>query len=305
MGGGGGIVFSDRTTRSSPFTHPNPRHPFCPGPNAPVALTAIRGYLLAATSAAGLFAYNTTALRFHDAGSSSSGGGGSGLPSLVFHLPSPRTGSDSDSGSDSPYHPPPPLLAVSIPRPLFGPGPGGSGKPPPSPPPILLLQGPDGRLRLWESLLPYARPRPIDLFWVRIPLMLVALGLVLFWHWQKQQHSHKAALLGGGGGAGRRGLFGGGGGGGGGGRRRWQGRYEEEGEEEDEDATMNIGLRPPGEVFGEGVEGEELRFMRAALQEVRQAREAGGAGFGGRSEMEEAEMEEVLRRERARIERWR
>ncbi len=167
-------------------------------------------------------------------------------------------------------------------------------------------------MRAWESLLPYARPPPIDLFWVRIPLMLLALGLVLFWQYQKQaQHQH-ATLLGGGGG--RRGLFGGGGGGGGG-RRRWRGRLKDvreeeeddllEEEDDDEELTQGIGVRPPGqrgyEVGGDsyggegaGGESEELRYMRAALQEVR-----------GKSTMEEHEMEEMLRREQARIERWR
>jgi hypothetical protein len=78
----------------------------------------------------------------------------------------------------------------------------------------------------------------------------------------------------------------------------------EEEDDEDEDPTQGIGLRPPGQrgyelagdAYGEGAEGEteELRYMRVALQQVR-----------GKSTMEEQEMEEVLRRERARIERWR
>lgn len=83
---------------------------------------------------------------------------------------------------------------------------------------------------------------------------------------------------------------------------------DEEDDDEENDPTRSIGLRPPGrrgyEVGGADVdareEAEELRFMRSALEEVRQGRQP-----PGRAAFEEAELEEVLRRERARIERWR
>lgn len=306
-----------RTAQPKPLT-PRTTKPTRKGPNAPVSLTAIRGYLLVAT-ASGLYAYNTTSFRFSGSGS----GSGSAPPPLVFHLPFFRgTSGGGSSSSISSTSAAPLILAASATPAVAGPRPGASGKPPPVPPTVLLLQGPDGRLRAWESLLPYARPQPIDLFWVRIPLMLVALGLVLMWQWQKQGHRQTAALLGSGGMGKRRGggLFGGAGAGAGG-RRRWRGRYRGEGQRygvidegvegeeddddggEEEDPTRGIGLRPPGrrgyevagEAFGEGQEEEELTFMRRALQEVRR----GGGG------LEEAEMEEVLRRERARIERWR
>lgn len=317
-----GSLSTPRTTKLYTLHIPNQANrPNHTGPHAPVALTAIRGYLLAATSA-GLYAYNTTGLRF----SSGSSGGGSGPPPpLVFHLPFSPGSSTGSSGSASL------ILAASATPAVAGPRPGGSGKAPPVPPSVMLLQSPDGRLRAWESLLPYARPQPIDLFWVRIPLMLMALGLVLLWQWQKQGHRQTAALLGGGavgkrGGGG--GLFAGGAGGGMGARRRGRGRgrfrgegqrydvidegdeeeeEEDEGEdddqEEEEDLTSGIGLRPPGRrgyevaggAFGGGQDEDELTFMRRALQEVRR----GGGG------LEEAEMEEVLRRERASIERWR
>lgn len=225
-------------------------------------------------------------------------------PPLVFYdVPPPATTVSSNSATAAAFHRLLPLLVASTARPSPGPGPGGSGKLPPSPAPILLLQGPGGRLRAWESLLPYARPKPIDLTWVRIPLMLVALGVILFWQWQKQSRGFRGGMVGEG--MMERGaMFGGGGGGGGGRRRHRWGRYKEEvedgceEEEDDEDPTGGIGLRPGGRNGYEARESEEeLRFMRAALEEVRRAP-------GRPSAMEEEEMEEMLRRERSRIERW-
>ncbi len=126
------------------------------------------GYLLAASPRGDLFAYNTTGLR--DAAAPLS---------LVFHLAfSPPVSSGlREGGTDAPV-----FFSASLARTMAG---GGTMARLPSNF-VLHVASTTEELLLFEVLLPYRRPRPLDFGWIRLPLMVLAIGLVFAWHFNKQ-----------------------------------------------------------------------------------------------------------------------
>jgi len=53
----------------------------------------------------------------------------------------------------------------------------------------------DGHLVLFEAILPYRRPKALELSWIRLPLMCLALGLVFFWHFSKERRGKRPGLV--------------------------------------------------------------------------------------------------------------
>lgn len=54
----------------------------------------------------------------------------------------------------------------------------------------------DEHMVLFEALLPYRRPKPLEFSWVRLPLMVLALGLVFSWHFSKERRGKRPGLAG-------------------------------------------------------------------------------------------------------------
>lgn len=165
--------------------------------SALISLAALPGgYLLAVSTRGDLFAYNTTGLR--DTASP--------LP-LVFHLNFPPPSALSalpDMEIDSS---PTILFSASLGRAMNGGayaaltrmspnfvvlmGGGSSGNPADK---QRSSSSADERLVLFEALLPYRKPKPLEFSWIRLPLMVLALGLVFFWHFSKERRGKRPGL---------------------------------------------------------------------------------------------------------------
>lgn len=52
----------------------------------------------------------------------------------------------------------------------------------------------DGQLVLFEAILPYRRPKGLEVSWIRLPLICLALGLVFFWHFSKERRGKRLGL---------------------------------------------------------------------------------------------------------------
>jgi hypothetical protein len=140
----------------------------------PVVLGTVRGYLLAA-SEEGVTVYNATSLK-------------ESRPDLVrrvLHYPLPGSSSPllfatsaSKITSQLPAH-----TVISVARPEGGPS--------------------ARSLVILESLLPYARPQPVDFMWIRGPLMVMALVIVFLWQFSKKAGGSGSGSGSGGGGLGR------------------------------------------------------------------------------------------------------